>query len=140
MSAPTMMVPKGNLLKIGIGEYTSIHYQLSPGELVQQTVANGQGKLNNTGALVIKTGEFTGRSPLDKFIVKDSVTENTVHWNNFNLPINEKYFNQLKKKLLAYLSNKDEVWVRDCAACAHPDYRINIRVINENAWSNFICL
>jgi phosphoenolpyruvate carboxykinase (ATP) len=136
MSAPTMMVPKGNLLKIGIGEYTNIHYQLSPGELVQQTVANGQGKLNNTGALVIKTGEFTGRSPLDKFIVKDSVTENTVHWNNFNLPINEKYFNQLKKKLLAYLSNKDEVWVRDCAACAHPDYRINIRVINENAWSN----
>lgn len=136
MSVPTMMVPTENLLKLGIGESTHIHYQLTPEELVQQTVANGQGELNSTGALCIKTGEFTGRSPQDKFIVKDAITENTVHWNNFNLPIEEKYFLQLKKKLLNYLGSKDEVWVRDCYACAHPDYRLNIRVINENPWSN----
>ena len=100
MSTPTMMVPIEHLLQIGIGEATNIHYQLTPDELVQQTVSLGQGELNSTGALVIKTGEFTGRSPQDKFIVKDAITANTVHWNNFNIPIEEKYFDQLRKKLL----------------------------------------
>jgi phosphoenolpyruvate carboxykinase (ATP) len=119
-----------------LSDATNVHYQLSPDELVQQAVELGQGELNDTGALVIKTGEFTGRSPQDKFIVKDAITENSVHWNNFNLPIDEKYFHQLKKKLLNYLATKDSVWVRDAYACADPAYRLNIRVINENPWSN----
>jgi phosphoenolpyruvate carboxykinase (ATP) len=136
MPATTMIIPKGKLLIEGISNATNVHYQLSPDELVQQTLDREQGELNDTGALVINTGEFTGRSPQDKFIVKDAITESTVNWNNFNLPTDEKYFHQLRKKLINYLSNKDEVWVRDCYACAHPDYRINIRVINENSWSN----
>ena len=136
MSLPTITIPTEKLLQIGLSEATNIHYQLTPEELVHQAIERGQGELNDTGALVIKTGEFTGRSPLDKFIVKDSITENTVHWNNFNIPIDEKYFKQLKKKLIDYLAEKEEVWVRDCYACAHPDYRLNIRVINENPWSN----
>jgi phosphoenolpyruvate carboxykinase (ATP) len=136
MSVPTMIIPMEKLLQLGLSDATNIHYQLSPDELVQQAVDLGQGELNDTGALVIKTGEFTGRSPQDKFIVKDAVTENSVHWNNFNLPIEEKYFHQLKKKLLDYLATKDSVWVRDAYACADPAYRLNIRVINENPWSN----
>ncbi len=136
MSVPTIMLPIEKLFKSGLSEATNIYYQLTPEELVQQAVDLGQGELNNTGALVIKTGEFTGRSPQDKFIVKDAITENSVHWNNFNLPIDEKYFHQLKKKLLNYLGSKDEVWVRDAYACADPAYRLNIRVINENPWSN----
>jgi phosphoenolpyruvate carboxykinase (ATP) len=131
-----MNVPMEKLLQLGLSEATNVHYQLSPDELVQQAVELGQGELNDTGALVIKTGEFTGRSPQDKFIVKDAITENSVHWNNFNLPIDEKYFHQLKKKLLNYLATKDSVWVRDAYACADPAYRLNIRVINENPWSN----
>jgi phosphoenolpyruvate carboxykinase (ATP) len=136
MSVPTITHPTANLLQTGLSESTHIHYQLSPEELVQQSLDLGQGELNDTGALVITTGEFTGRSPLDKFIVKDRITADAVHWNNFNQPIEEKYFHQLKKKLLNHLGQKDEVWVRDCYACAHPDYRLNIRVINENPWSN----
>lgn len=136
MSTTSLMVPIEHLLQLGISESKHIHYQLSPDELVQQTVSLGQGELNSTGALVIQTGEFTGRSPQDKFIVKDAITENTVHWNNFNQPIDEKYFFQLRKKLTDFLNKKEEIWVRDCYACAHPDYRINIRVINENPWSN----
>jgi phosphoenolpyruvate carboxykinase (ATP) len=131
-----MIIPIDKLLQLGLSGATNIHYQLSPDELIQQAIDLGQGELNDTGALVIKTGEFTGRSPQDKFIVKDSITENSVHWNNFNLPIEEKYFHQLKKKLLDYLGAKDEVWVRDAYACADANYRLNIRVINENAWSN----
>jgi len=71
---------------------TSIHYQLPVDQLIQQTLEIGGGELNDTGALVISTGEFTGRSPLDKFIVKDEVTENTVDWNKFNQPISTGHF------------------------------------------------
>jgi len=136
MSSSTLIFPPHKLLIEGISHATNVHYQLAPEKLIQQTLDRKQGELNDTGALVIKTGEFTGRSPLDKFIVKDSITANSINWNNFNIPIDEKYFHQLRQKLLTYLSNKDEVWVRDCYACAHPDFRLNIRVINENAWSN----
>ena len=99
-----------------------VHYQLSPEALTEQTVFRGQGVLNNTGALCIETGEFTGRSPQDKFIVKDAITADTVHWNNFNIAIEEKYFFQLKEKMLNYLNGKDEIWVRDAYACADPAF------------------
>lgn len=94
-----------------------------------------EGVLNNTGALLINTGEFTGRSPKDKFIVKDAITKDTVHWNDFNLPIEASFFDNMYEKMMSYLAGK-EVWVRDCFACAEPKYRIRIRVINENPWSN----
>jgi phosphoenolpyruvate carboxykinase (ATP) len=124
------------LAHFGFPKAVQLHYQLSPAELTEQTVLRGQGILNDTGALCILTGEFTGRSPKDKFIVCDAITRDTVDWNNFNIAIEEKYFDQLKKKMLDYLGAKEEVWVRDAYACADPAYRLNIRVINENPWSN----
>ncbi len=136
MSLPTAQFNIKKLVSLGFSEQTGIHYQLSPEQLVTQTVAKGQGVLNNTGALCINTGEFTGRSPKDKFIVQDAITENTVHWNDFNTPMDEKYFLLLQKKLLNYLGQQKEVWVRDGYACADENYRLNIRVINENPWSN----
>jgi phosphoenolpyruvate carboxykinase (ATP) len=137
MSIPTTMptIPKKALVNIGLKITGNIHYQLSPDELANQTIKRGEGVLNDTGALVIKTGEFTGRSPKDKFIVKDELTADSVHWNEFNIPIDSKYFDQLQKKMLDYLEDK-EIWVRDCYACADPKYRLSIRVINENPWSN----
>lgn len=136
MSLPTLTVDASKLLALGLTNQNGVHYQLSPETLVEQAVAKGQGVLNDTGALCINTGEFTGRSPQDKFIVKDDITADTVHWNNFNIPIDEKYFHQLKKKVLDYLGQQEEVWVRDAYACADDNYRLNIRVINENPWSN----
>ena len=123
------------LISLGLPNDQRFFYQLSSEELVQQTIQRNQGILNDTGALVISTGEFTGRSPDDKFIVKDELTANTVDWNNFNTPIEAKYFNQLHAKMIAWLGSK-EIWIRDCYACADPLYRLNIRVINENPWSN----
>ena len=76
----------------------TIHYNLSPEELIEQTIILGQGVLNDTGAMVVDTGEFTGRSPKDKFIVKDPLTENSIHWNDFNIPIEGKYYDLLYKK------------------------------------------
>ena len=136
MSVPTISFSKEKLVKLGLEHTESIHYQSTPDELVQDTLRLGEGVLSDSGALVIKTGEFTGRSPNDKFTVKDEVTENTVHWNNFNIPIDEKYYHVIYKKMMQYLDNLPEVWVRDCYACADERYRLNIRVISEKPWTN----
>lgn len=130
-----MEIPVRQLRRAGI-QTSHINYQLSPEELTEQTLERKEGVLNDTGALCINTGQFTGRSPQDKFTVKDAITKNTVFWNNFNIPIDEKYFLQLKNKVTKFLNKQNEVWVRDCYACAAKDYRISIRVINENPWSN----
>ncbi len=136
MSVPTMVsIPFNALINACLKTTSNIHYQLSADELTSQTVVLNQGQLCDKGALVINTGEFSGRSPDDKFIVKDAITENTIDWNNFNIPIKPEYFDMLYTKMMAYLENK-EIWVRDCYACADPAYRLNIRVVNENPWSN----
>jgi phosphoenolpyruvate carboxykinase (ATP) len=136
MSVPTLLsIPKSSLINMGLRFADKVHYQLSPEELSEQTIARGEGVLNDTGALLINTGKFTGRSPKDKFTVKDAMTENTVHWNDFNIPFEEKNFFQLKEKMMAYLEDK-EIWVRDCYACADEAYRLRLRVINENPYCN----
>ncbi|MDB5253502.1 MAG: phosphoenolpyruvate carboxykinase [Flaviaesturariibacter sp.] len=136
MSVPTISFPKGSLVKIGLKNTESIHYQSSPEELVQDTLRMGEGVLTDTGALAINTGEFTGRSPNDKFTVKDELTENTVHWNNFNIAIEDKYFHIIQKQITDYLNEQPEVWVRDAYACADPRYRLNIRLVSEKPWTN----
>jgi phosphoenolpyruvate carboxykinase (ATP) len=123
------------LRDIGIKSAT-LHHQLPPETLTEQALLRHQGELSDTGALCILTGAFTGRSPQDKFIVKDSVTATTVDWKNFNIPIDEKYFLQLRRKLAAYFSAKPEVWVQDCIACANAALQLKIRVVNEDPWSN----
>ncbi len=113
-----------------------LHYQLSPKELVQDSIRTNEGVLNDTGALVIRTGEFTGRSPKDKFFVKDAITTDTVNWNEFNIPIEAHYFDVIYKKVVDFLNTTPEVWVRDCYACADPRYKLNIRIVNAKPWNN----
>lgn len=76
-----------------------------------------------------------GRSPQDRFIVKDAITEDKVWWGNINIPFESDKFDALYKKVTNYLSGK-EIYVRDSYACADPNYRLNIRVITEYPWSN----
>ncbi len=136
MSVPTISFSAEKLVMLGLTQTDNIHYQLSPEELVQDSLRLGEGVLSDTGALVIKTGEFTGRSPNDKFTVKDELTESTVHWNHFNIPMDEKYFHVIQKKIMEYLNNQPELWIRDCYACADPRYRLNLRVVSEKPWTN----
>lgn len=131
----TTALPK-DISRLGLKNTDRIRYQSTPEELVQDSLRIGEGVLNDTGALVIRTGEFTGRSPKDKFTVKDAITADSVHWNEFNLPIEPRYFDIIHKKVLDYLDNLPELWVRDCYACADPRYRLNIRVVNEKPWNN----
>lgn len=125
------------LTDLGITSPT-IHYQLSANELHDLTIQSGQGIENSTGALAIDTGQFTGRSPQDRFIVKDSITEDKVWWGNVNIPFEPAAFDALYTKVTAYLSKK-EVFVRDTYVCADPNYRLNVRVVTETAWSNLFC-
>jgi phosphoenolpyruvate carboxykinase (ATP) len=131
MSVPTISLPIDKLLKLGLRGTNTIHYQLPFEELIQDSLRLGIGILNDTGALVIRTGEFTGRCPKDKFIVKDEITSHTVNWNDFNLPTGPENFDTIFNKVTEYLNRIPEIWIRDCYACADPRYRMNIRVINE---------
>lgn len=112
-----------------------IHYQLTSSELHNETIKKGQGKEANSGSLAVNTGEFTGRSPMDRFIVKDEVTQDKVWWGKINIPFSPEKFDALYDKVTNYLSNK-EVYVRDSYVCADNEYRLNIRLINEYPWSN----
>lgn len=126
-----------SLDNIGITNAT-IHYQLSPNELHQITIEKGQGIETSTGALAINTGEFTGRSPQDRFIVKDAITENEIWWGNINIPFAPEAFDKLYAKVCDYLTNK-EVFVRDTYVCSDPNYKMNVRVVTETAWANLFC-
>lgn len=134
------MVDKNQATKsISLDQYgiknAKVNYQLSPQELQQETIRKGQGRETDNGTLAIDTGEFTGRSPKDRFIVKDEITRDKVWWGNINIPFPTPLFDALYDKVTAYLSEK-EIYVRDCYACADDQYRLNIRVINEYPWSN----
>src|SRR5690349_3948335 len=90
------------------------HYQLSPDELIRHTLQMGEGELSDTGALIINTGEFTGRSPKDRFIVKDNLTCDTVDWNNFNIPISTEHFMKIYETMVEYMESIPQLYIRDC--------------------------
>lgn len=113
----------------------TIHYQLTSKELHKITIDKKQGKEASSGALAIETGAFTGRSPKDRFIVKDAKTKDEVWWSDINIPFDSEKFDALYVKVTDYLSEK-ELFVRDSYACADENYKVNIRVVNEYPWSN----
>ena len=112
-----------------------VHYQLSSEELHDLSIENGQGVETSSGALAVNTGEFTGRSPKDRFIVKDDITKDEVWWGDINIPFDADKFDALYDRVTDFLSGK-EVFVRDSYACADDKHRLNIRVINEQPWMN----
>ncbi|MFA9290266.1 MAG: phosphoenolpyruvate carboxykinase (ATP) [Solirubrobacteraceae bacterium] len=124
-----------NLEKYGIKNAIE-NWQLSKDELINITLEKKQGVITSTGALAINTGEFTGRSPKDRYIVLDESTKDVVWWDGkVNLPFDSKKFDDLYNKVVESLSGK-ELYIRDGFACADDRYKIKIRTINEYAWSN----
>lgn len=127
--------PNATLESLGIKKTHTQYWNLNPEELTEETIKRGQGVLSSTGALALDTGEFTGRSPKDKYIVLDENTKDSVDWGGFNNAIDPSVFDNLYNKITAYLEGKD-VFVRDCFACAEDAYRLNVRVITEYPWAN----
>ena len=123
------------IASLGLGNVSQAFWNLAPSELVEETILREEGILSDTGALAVDTGEFTGRSPKDKFVVYDAKTKDSVWWGDVNNRFEEDKFDLLYNRVTAYLSGKD-VYVRDSYACADPNYRLNIRVVNEFPWSN----
>jgi phosphoenolpyruvate carboxykinase (ATP) len=116
----------------------NIFHNLSPDELISEALKNGEGVLADNGALMCDTGKFTGRSPKDKFIVKDSKTADSVWWGDVNFPFEEVKFDALYEKMLRFLADKT-IYVREMYAGANPNYSLTIRVINTQAWHNLFC-
>ncbi len=132
----TAIIPtNSSLAYLGLDQQTKRHWNLSPDALAQQTVNLNQGTFADSGALCIDTGEFTGRSPKDRFIVEDDITRDYVWWGDINMKFNAQKFDALYKKVIDYLKDK-ELYVRDAYACANEAYRLNLRLVSEYPWSN----
>ena len=117
---------------INLGE---IYENLPAVKLVELALSRGEGCLSSTGALAVETGKYTGRSPEDRFVVKDETTADTVDWGKINKPFDPEAFAALRSRQKAYLEGKD-VFVFEGYVGADPNYRIPVRVINEYAWQN----
>ena len=124
-----------DLSYLNLGENNAVKYQLSPMELIDEALLNKEGELASSGALAVDTGKFTGRSPKDKFIVADELTEDTVWWGDINIKISEAHFDGLFKKVTEHLSKK-QIYVRDAYPCADENYKTTIRVVTEHAFQN----
>jgi len=117
-----------------INSWKTAFWNLKPKDLAEDTLRRNQGTISYNGTLTIYTGEFTGRSPKDRFIVKDSITKNAVDWNDINQPIDEKHFDSLHQKICNYLEDKD-LYIKDAAIGNNTKYQLKARVISEHSWS-----
>lgn len=124
-----------NAIDLGIGGCGTVHYNLTSPQLVEIALKNGEGVLSDTGALVVNTGKYTGRSPDDKYIVDTPAVHNDIAWGSVNKPMSKENFDIIKNKMLAYLQNRD-LYVFDGFAGADRSYSKKIRVINELASQN----
>ncbi len=111
-----------------------VYNDLSPDELIKLALSLGEGELASNGALAVKTGVRTGRSPKDRFIVKDSVTQDKVDWNAINQPISSEKFTALWKKAIDYLNQKQNYFVSHFQVGAEKAYQLPVKVITELAW------
>ena len=111
MAVSDFALPADHLVRFGLYIADSIRYQLSPNQLVRHCLRRKEGVLNDTGALVIHTGAFTGRSPKDRYIINDEITSSTVHWNDFNQPMDEIYFNRIFSAITTWINRLPEVFV-----------------------------
>jgi phosphoenolpyruvate carboxykinase (ATP) len=127
--------PKNLESFLGLTTSQPIHWDLSPERLVEITLELNQGRLTDNGTLAINTGKFTGRSPKDRFIVRDALTEDAVWWGDVNLEFSPEAFDRLYDKMMAYAS-EIPLYVRDAYACASDAYRLPLRVVAEFPWSN----
>jgi phosphoenolpyruvate carboxykinase (ATP) len=120
---------------MGLDHLDKVLWQLNPAELIEASIQQNEGMLSDQGALVCYTGKFTGRSPEDKFIVRDEQTEHTVWWGAVNNPLDPDQFDALYQKIIQFLKGK-QVYIRDSYASALPAYRLGLRIVTTQAWQN----
>src|SRR5689334_21261715 len=117
----------------GIRDTDTIYWNLHTPTLYEHVVARREGRVAHLGPLVVRTGQHTGRSPKDKFVVDEPSAQKYVAWGKVNQRMSEAHFDNLHRRLMAYLQAR-ELYVQDCFAGADPAYRLPIRIITETAW------
>jgi phosphoenolpyruvate carboxykinase (ATP) len=122
-----------DLSALGITNVGHVFHNLSTPELYEEAIRRREGAVAHLGPLVVRTGQYTGRSANDKFIVREATSEHKIWWGEHNKPFDPEHFELLKIRLQAYLQGRD-VFVQDCYAGADPEYRLKLRVITETAW------
>jgi phosphoenolpyruvate carboxykinase (ATP) len=128
-------ISEGDLAKYGLKPEGPVHWNCTPAELVEHAIRRGEGRLTLDGAFAALTTPHTGRSPNDKFLVREPATESEIWWGNVNVPIDPASFERLRADVVAHLSDQ-ELFVRDVFAGADPAYRLNVRVVGPNAWQS----
>lgn len=113
----------------------AVHANLSPAELYEHAIRAGEGAIAAEGPLVVRTGKHTGRSPKDKFVVREPSSEAHIWWGEINQPIEEARYDGLRARLVEYLSTR-EIYAQDCFIGAHPAHRRSLRVYTETAWAS----
>ncbi len=119
----------------GISNVNTIWWNLPTTALYEHALQRHEGLLAHLGPLVVRTGQYTGRSPNDKYLVREPTTQDNIWWGEVNQAIEPERYDAIKSRLTAYLQGKD-LYVQDCYAGADPQYRLPIRVITEKAWHN----
>ncbi len=138
MKNDTIIPNNSDLGKYKLKDVTP-RWNMSFEDLQKITLEKGMGEETSNGTLAVRTGKFRGRSPQDRFIVKDDYTKDRVWWGDINKPVSPDSFDELYNHVADYLSGK-EIFVRDAAVCADPKYRTNIRTISEYPWSNMFTI
>ncbi len=124
-----------DLDKLGLRNLGQVYHNLSVPELIEHALLRGEGVLAANGALCVKTGKYTGRSPNDKFIVDEPSSREEIHWNNLNVPISEEHFDRLFRRIRSYIQGRD-LYIFDGYVGADPIYRTGVRIITEMASEN----
>ena len=127
-------VPSFDLAAQGIAVSAPVHWNLLTGPLVEHAVRRGEGMLAKEGPLVVQTGQHTGRSAQDKFIVRDGETEGTVWWGKTNKGMSPAQFAALRADFMAHLGTRDLLFAQDLFGGSQPQHRVNVRVVTEFAW------
>ena len=117
----------------GLNNEASVHWNLGPEALYEATIREGSGVVSKGGALVVKTGAYTGRSSNDKFIIEEETSRDNIWWGAVNKGNSEERFNTLRLQMLAYLQRRD-IYVQDLVVGADPSYQLKVRVISESPW------
>jgi phosphoenolpyruvate carboxykinase (ATP) len=122
----------------GINPQREVYWDLSTPHLVEHTIRRGEGVIAHQGPTVVSTVPYTGRSPKDKFIVREETTEKDIWWGEVNHPIETEVYEALYDRVTEYLGQQD-LYLQDVYAAADPQYRLAVRVITESPWHAHFC-
>ncbi|MDO4564722.1 MAG: phosphoenolpyruvate carboxykinase (ATP) [Clostridia bacterium] len=126
---------KAYVESLGVIEPKAVYRNLTPAQLVEHALRRNEGSLSNTGALVVTTGKYTGRSPDDRFVVDTPAIHDDIDWGKINVPISPEKFDAIYGKMMAYLQGRD-IFIFDGFAGADETYHLPVRVVNELASQN----